>query len=91
MFDTVVLDGELDLLIVQDGDCALEIDQDGDLGVSVGISGRPSYRGPTEVTPSAETQVLNTESRTVLDNIVINPIPSNYGLITWSGLGIRVS
>lgn len=91
MHDTVVLDGELDLIIAGDGDCELKIEQDGDLDVVTGISDRPAYDGPTEVTPSAETQVLQTEGRTVLDNIVINPIPSNYGLITWSGLGIRIS
>lgn len=91
MFDTIVLDGELDLLIVQDGDCALEIDQDGDLGVSVGISGRPSYRGPTEVTPTQETQVLYTANKAVLSNITVNPIPSNYGLITWNGSTLTVS
>lgn len=91
MFDTVVLDGELDLLIAQDGDCDLLTEQDGEVDVMTGISDRPAYTGPTEVTPSADTQVLHTESRTVLSNIVIKPIPSNYGLITWSGLGIRVS
>lgn len=91
MFDTVVLDGELDLLIAQDGDCDLIIAQDGDVDVVTGISDRPAYTGQTEVTPSAEEQILYTANKTLLDDIVINPIPSNYGLITWSGLGIRVS
>ena len=25
------------------------------------------------------------------ENIVVNPIPQNYGLISWNGPGIRVS
>lgn len=91
MFDTVVLDGELDLLIAQDGDCDLLTEQDGEVDVVTGISDRPAYTGPTEVTPTQETQVLYTESKTVLSNIVINPIPSNYGLITWNGSTLTVS
>lgn len=91
MFDTVVLDGELDLLIAQDGDCDLLTEQDGEVDVVTGISDRPAYTGPTEVTPTQEAQVLYTESKTVLSNIVINPIPSNYGLITWNGSTLTVS
>lgn len=91
MYDTVVLDGELELLIAQDGDCDLLTEQDGDVDVVTGISDRPAYTGPTEVTPTQETQVLYTESKTVLSNIVINPIPSNYGLITWNGSTLTVS
>lgn len=32
-----------------------------------------------------------TENKTTQQNIVINPIPSNYGLITWNGSVITVS
>ena len=49
------------------------------------------YSGATVVTPSSEAQVLQTESKVVLENIVINPIPSNYGLITWNGAVLTVS
>ena len=52
---------------------------------------RPVYGGATEVTPSAETQVLQTNNFRMTDNITINPIPSNYGLITWDGSTITVS
>ena len=52
---------------------------------------RPLYEGATEVTPSSETQVLATENFRMGDNITINPIPSNYGLITWNGSTITVS
>ncbi len=89
--DTVVIGGELDLLIAQDGDCDLLIAQDGELGIITGISDRPAYTGPTEVTPSLETQVLYTENKSVLSNITVNPIPSNYGLITWNGSTLTVS
>ncbi len=49
------------------------------------------YSGATVVTPSSEVQVLPTEEKVVLENIVINPIPSNYGLITWNGSVLTVS
>ena len=51
----------------------------------------PSYTGPYEVTPSAETQTLDTDSLYMRGNIVINPVPSNYGLITWDGSSLTVS
>lgn len=51
----------------------------------------PAYEGQTEITPSAETQVLQTQGELMLSNITINPIPSNYGLITWDGATLTVS
>ena len=51
----------------------------------------PSYEGPYEVTPAPETQTLATDSLYMRGNITINPIPSNYGLITWNGSTLTVS
>ena len=51
----------------------------------------PSYDGMTEVTPSSETQILETRNTALYENIIINPIPSNYGLITWDGSTLTVS
>ena len=49
------------------------------------------YSGPYEVTPSNETQTLATAGKTLESNVTINPIPSNYGLITWDGNILTVS
>ena len=49
------------------------------------------YHGATEFTPSAEQQVIHTEGLFVDDPIIIEPIPNNYGLITWDGRTITVS
>lgn len=49
------------------------------------------YDGPYTVTPSQQTQTLPTMNKTLSQNVVINPIPSNYGLITWNGTTLTVS
>ena len=89
----VVLDGELSLNLHIDGDMSLDIPVDGEAGTVIKVSDYvyPIYDGQTEVTPSEDTQVLQTANKTVLHNIVANPIPSNYGLITWNGSTLTVS
>lgn len=59
--------------------------------LSGNLSSTPQYNGSYEVTPSAETQVLNTAGMRMTENVTVNPIPSNYGLITWNGSVITVS
>lgn len=51
----------------------------------------PDYEGSYEVTPQAEAQTLATANRAMREDLVINPIPSNYGLITWNGQVLTVS
>ena len=59
---------------------------------SVGIPIYPEpYTGEYTVTPSAETQTLSTEGLMMTSNVTVNPIPSNYGLITWNGSTLTVS
>lgn len=52
---------------------------------------RPPYEGETAITPSSETQVLQTKNFRMTENVTVNPIPSNYGRITWNGSIITVS
>ena len=51
----------------------------------------PDYEGAYEFTPSAEVQTLDSTDKVMHQNIIINPIPSNYGLITWNGATLTVS
>lgn len=51
----------------------------------------PAYGGTYEITPNNETQILETNEKYLNNNITINPIPNNYGLITWNGTTITVS
>lgn len=50
-----------------------------------------TYSGPTTVTPSDQTQILSTAYKNVASDIVINPIPSNYGRISYNGAVLTVS
>lgn len=51
----------------------------------------PQYDGEYSFTPTTEEQTIETKGFALLENIVIAPIPSNYGLVSWNGLGIRIS
>ena len=49
------------------------------------------YDGPYEFTPSQHQQRAPTKEKLMRDDIIINPIPQNYGLITWDGSVLTVS
>ena len=59
--------------------------------VSFGAGIEKEYHGQAEVIPSSDYQTLHTTNRVLTSDIVIDPIPSNYGLITWNGSTITVS
>lgn len=49
------------------------------------------YQGAYEFTPTTEAQTIPTDHLVLMDNITIDPIPNNYGLITWDGSTLMVS
>lgn len=53
--------------------------------------GADPYEGDYTITPGREAIVLNTIHKRMTDNLTINPIPSNYGLITWNGATLTIS
>ena len=71
---------------IQDGDGNLQLGMD-----DSHIYGAKTYHGKYEVIPSSEQQVLSTENKVMEQDVVIRPIPSNYGLITWNGAVLTVS
>ena len=50
-----------------------------------------SYIGDYVITPSNAVQEIDIAKKVATRNIVINPIPENYGLITWDGSTLTVS
>ena len=49
------------------------------------------YAGPYEFTPADEAQTVEIKDQIARQNIIINPVPSYYGRITWNGSVITVS
>ncbi len=90
--NAVAIDGaEIGLSVAIDG---------GEIGLISDVSGEigefypllpDAYSGITEVTPTSETQTLYTMNLVMPSHVTINPIPSNYGLITWNGSILTVS
>lgn len=60
-------------------------------GYNITIIGADTYHGEYEFTPSSETQTIEIENKRAEHDIIINPIPNNYGLITWNGAVLTVS
>ena len=50
-----------------------------------------TYEGTYEVTPNLQTQTLQTTNKTLTQNVVVHPIPNNYGLITWNGTILSIT
>lgn len=84
-------DGDAVISITADGDCSLGIDGDGEQGAYMQVGHYDRYGGPYEVTPTQETQTLDTAGLVMAEPVVVHPIPENYGLITWNGYSLRVS
>ena len=69
----------------------------GNMGIKVGSSiareilDTYPYEGEYIVDPTTETQILLTKNLRMIDNLVINPIPNNYGLVTWNGSFLVIS
>ena len=60
-------------------------------GVVIRDGDRPPYEGEYSATPSNVTQRFSTKNRRMTEDFTVNPIPGNYGLITWDGSVLTVS
>ena len=72
-------------------DDALEFDAFVETDIVISGGSVNWYDGPYEFTPTVSEQIIDIANKTAIDNITINPIPNNYGLITWNGTTITVS
>ena len=54
------------------------------------VEGDP-YEGAYTVTPGTTAQVLETSGKVMRGDVTIEPIPQNYGLITWNGSVLTIS
>ena len=68
-----------------------EYDYDVEMSSTITLINGDTYYGEYTFTPTTSTQIAQTSGKTLSSNITINPIPSNYGLITYNGSTITVS
>ena len=64
-----------------------------ELGVDMAITpiSGEKYEGAYIVTPTNHAQVLPMAGLNMEEDVVVEAIPSNYGLITWNGTTLTVS
>lgn len=77
--------------IVIDGSVVLLSEVDGEAKAFYGTSIVPQYSGEYEITPTDTEIVLPVALKQMMQDLVINMIPSNYGKITWDGAVLTVS
>ena len=84
------LSGTLSLVGKISGSISVQAGLAGTLTVPVRMAS-DYYDGEYTIRPSTEAQVLPTQEMMMRDNITIEAIPRNYGLITWNGSTLTVS
>lgn len=81
--------------VIEDETIKLDIADSDTIKLNIAEIGYPvypdSYKGSYTVTPNKNRQVLKTSGLMASEDITVEPIPSNYGLITWNGAFITVS
>lgn len=88
--DALTIDGMISNTIKISADLSGAIGLSADITIPDQTGGVP-YQGEYVVTPTLETQILHTAGTGMSQDVTINPIPSNYGLITWNGSTLTVS
>ena len=53
--------------------------------------GTDEYDGPYDATPSSAAQTFPMGGKLATQDFTVQPIPSNYGLVTWDGAVLTVS
>lgn len=57
----------------------------------VKIDTLPTFDGDYHVTPGDTAIILQTADKAMAQDVIVDPIPSNYGLITWNGFKLVIS
>lgn len=83
---TAVLAGVGGLTAELSGDAVLS----GELSVPEAVAVE-EYAGPYVYSPGAEPQTVEISGMRATQNIIIEAVPQNYGLITWNGSTLTVS
>ena len=76
----------VDIEVAEEADSEIELSMEEE-----GVGEYPVYKGAYEVTPSFEKQTLETAYKVMTENVVIAPIPSNYGKISYDGSTLYIT
>lgn len=76
----------VDIEVAEEADSEIELSMEEE-----GVGEYPVYKGAYEVTPSFEKQTLETAYKVMTENVVIAPIPSNYGKISYDGSTLTIT
>lgn len=87
MAGCAVLTGKLSATGVLQGAVSAEASLAGALTIAGSV---PSYHGSCEITPGDVPQIVECSGLLMPQNIVVNPVPSNYGRIDWDGISLSV-
>ena len=67
------------------------VSSDASLSGALTIAGSiPSYHGSLEITPGDEPQTVECSGLLMPQDIIVKPVPSNYGRIEWNGVALTV-
>lgn len=87
----IILDIELEMETADE--ISLDVDDDGAVEIEFDDTGQgDNLQEKTHITPTQESQTITANAPfTGLSAVQIDPIPANYGLITWNGSTLTVS
>lgn len=68
----------------EENEMCLEVDFGEIQEVSTGGGNLPKYTGPYEIEPAAQEQILKTRDKRTTEDIIIKPVPKEYGLVTYN-------
>lgn len=90
MNELIVIGGEATLENLVDGEYDIDLEIDGSPGTFMPVMPN-AYTGTYEFEATDTAQTISVEGKTMLHDIIIDPVPSNYGFITWNGSVLTVS
>lgn len=91
MNETIVLDVQITEQYEADVSVDGNIEAEADGSIVINKIEADEFEGAYEYTPTQNTQIIEIAQKKAVQNITINPIPQNYGLITWNGAYLHIS
>lgn len=83
------------MTITKENVVSLTVTEENAVSLDIGAIAYPvypeSYKGPYKIVPTLHRQIAKVKGLYATEDITVEKIPDNYGLITWNGSFLRVS